>query len=47
MCDWKDFKCDQRESKGKSSLDGESSSETVCDGMEGSVIKAVVERKVW
>ena len=42
------MRCDQRESKGRSGLNGECGSEAVCDGMEGSVIKADVgESKVW
>ena len=40
--EWKDVRCDQSESKGRSGLNGEYGSETACDGMEGSVIKADV-----
>ena len=35
FCVWKDVRCEQRESKGRSGLNGESGSETVCGGMEG------------
>ena len=30
MCEWKTVRCDQRESKGRSGLNGECDSETVC-----------------
>ena len=47
MCEWKDVRCDQKERKGRNGLNGESGRETVCGGMEGSVIKADVgENKV-
>ena len=42
-CEWKDVRCDQRQSKRRSGLNGESGSETVCGGMEGSVVKADVD----
>ena len=45
MYEWKDVKCEQRETKGTS---GECGSETVCGGIEGNVVKADVdESKVW
>ena len=47
-CEWKDVRCNKRESKGRSGLNSESGGETVCGGMKGSVIKANVgESKVW
>ena len=38
-CKWKDVMCEQRESNGKSGLNGESGSKTVCGGMEENAIK--------
>ena len=42
-CEWKDVRCDHRESQGRSDLNGESGSEIVCGEMEGNVIKADVD----
>ena len=48
VCVCKEVKCEQRESKGRSDLNGECGSKTVCGGMEGSVINGGVgESKVW